>query len=213
MPIPLSFTNVTTLSADGNSAAISLGNATEAEVTIYMGSAATWGSGTAILQQSFDGGTTYFTVPNASWTSGTASTQLARLTLIGGGQFRVNLSGSTSPSLSFNIKVEQVNSQPVRQVSFTADGNSSTFQFNPKSSFPVTTKSVDDDILVWAAQGTWGSGTMTLMVSPDGGTTWYKQAAGLTANGIKYANGVSDNLFRFNLAGATNPALTVYFVA
>jgi hypothetical protein len=70
--------------------------------------------------------------------------------------------------------------------------------------------------------GTFGSGTVTLFVSPDGGTTKIalKDAISGTAisnaaaamNTIRLANGGtnSDNLILYaTLAGSTNPALTV----
>lgn len=212
MPIPSSYTALTALSADGQTAAIDLGYATEAEVTVYLGTGATFGSGTLILQQSFDGGTTYYTVPNFSKTSGTANTLLGKIPVIGGGKIRASLSGSTSPTLNVCIKVEQVSSRKVQQFSLTANGSTAAFNFNPSPAYPVTTDVVDSYVMAWAGQGTWGSGTLVLEVSPDGGTTWFKQQAGITANGIQYASSVTDTLCRFTLSGATSPSLTIFAV-
>lgn len=214
MPNPISFTTLTTLAADGQTAAIDLGINTVVEATVYLGAAATWGGGTLILQQSFDGGTTYFTVPNFSKTSGAASTLLGRVPVIGGGKLRASLSGATGPSLGVNIKVEAIAADPaLKQFKLTANGSTSAFVYKPAAAYPVTTQVEGDNLLVWSAQGTWGSGTVVLEVSPDGGTTWFKQQAGISANGVQYSNGVSDTLCRFTLSGATNPVLTISAVA
>lgn len=61
------------------------------------------------------------------------------------------------------------------------------------------------------AYGTWGSGTLTLQFSPDGGTTW------ITVSGVSLtANGYVGNIIasqgdqvRAVLTGATSPSLTV----
>ena len=213
MPFPLSYTALATLSANGQSAAVALGLATEAEVTVYSGATQTWGGGTAVLQQSFDGGTTWFNVPNASWTSGAANTVLGRVPVIGGGLVRISLSGATTPTLNFAIKVEQVNNRPILNFTLTANGSTPVFSLpDGISVLPVTTKTVADNVVAWAAQGTWGGGTLALQVSPDGGTTWFNQQAGLTANGVQYSAGASDMLGRFTLTGATSPSLTIYVV-
>lgn len=208
-----SFTKLANLPATGVTAAISLDIASEAEVAVYVGTGATWGGGTAILQQSFDGGTTWFTVPNASWTAGVANQCLGRASIIGGGKVRISLSGATSPSLDFAVKVEQVKSRKVVSYAFAANGSTASFQIGEDiPQYPVTTVTTPAGVVTWAAQGTWGSGTLVLEVSPDGGTTWYKQQAGITANGIQYAAGVTDLLGRFTLSGATSPSLAVYAV-
>lgn len=212
MPLPFNYVAMTTLAANGQTAAIDLGINTVTEATVYLNANATWGSGTLILQQSFDGGTTYYTVPNFSKTSGSASTVLGRVPVIGGGLLRASLSGATSPSLGVCIKVEEVAAPLVKQFSLTANGSTTPFYFTPVANYPVTTQVEGDNLLVWAAQGTWGSGTLALQVSPDGGTTWFNQQAGITANGTQYAAGVSDTLCRFTLTGATSPSLTIYAV-
>lgn len=213
MSQPKSFTKLDNLAANGVTAAIALDLANVAEVAVYVGTAATWGSGTAILEQSFDGGTTWFTVPNASWTAGVANQYLGRASLIGGGKVRISLSGATSPSLDFAVKVEQVQARNVVSYTFAANGSSAAFPIGEGiPSYPVTTVTTPAGIVTWAAQGTWGAGTLVLQVSPDGGTTWYNQQAGITANGIQYAAGVTDLLGRFTLSGATAPSLTVFAV-
>jgi hypothetical protein len=68
--------------------------------------------------------------------------------------------------------------------------------------------------MAFAAQGTFGGGTATLEVSPDGGTTWFLLAAGLTANGLQHvlaANNV-EQLARVKLTGSTSPTLTMFVV-
>jgi hypothetical protein len=206
----LSYTVMTTLSANGSTAAVNLVNSTETEVTIYSGATQTWGSGTVILQQSFDAGTTWHTVPNASWTSGAANTLLGRVTVLGGGTVRLTLSGSTTPTLNFAVKAEQVKARPMYQYTLLANGSTPVFPINDDTAnIWVANKTTPDGLVGWGAQGTWGSGTLALQVSPDG-STWYNQQAGITANGVQYATGVTDLLGRFTLSGASSPSLTIY---
>lgn len=213
MAINNSFTKLNTLAANGSTAAILLNLAVEAEVTMYVGASATWGAGTAILQQSFDGGTTWYTVPNAAWTSGVALQVLGRVSVFGAGQLRVTLSGATSPALDFHVKVEQARSRNIMTFALTANGSTNAFLINDDlPNFPVVTTNTNSAICPWAAQGTWGGGTLVLQVSPDGGATWYNQQAGLTANGIQYTPNMTDLLGRFTLTGATSPSLTMFVV-
>ncbi len=60
------------------------------------------------------------------------------------------------------------------------------------------------------AKGTWGSGTLTLAISPDG-SNWFSTTSTLTADGFKT---ITDRVkaVRATLAGATNPSLTIWFV-
>lgn len=77
---------------------------------------------------------------------------------------------------------------------FSADGNSATI------AWPGGYGSM-------LASGTWGSGTLKLQFTINGGTTWVDVASiSLTANGHKEFNIGSCHL-RMNLAGATNPAI------
>lgn len=214
MSLPISFTKLATLAASGSSVGIPLGQATEAEVTLYVGANATWGGGTLTLTQSFDGGTTWLTVPNVSATAGVANQVLGRYTVIGGGQIRATLAGATTPSLDIAVKVEQVKNRPVLNYTLTANGSTPSFVISEETpAMPVTNLSTPANVLMWAAQGTWGSGTLVFEVSPDGGTTWYKQLAGITANGLGYSQGLSDVLGRFTLSGATTPSLSLFVLA
>lgn len=196
--LPYLFTQLTALSADGNTASIEL-HGLENEITLYLGTGATWGSGTLKAQVSYDGGTTWVDVPSASWTSGSASSQLAKFS-VKAPLLRFNLAGSTSPTLNVEVKAERSRYGNLKAVSFAADGNSASFML-PEGS----------DTIAWAAQGTWGSGTLALQVSPDGGTTWRKVDSA-TANALKHTANVTDLLARFSLSGSTNPALTAYVV-
>lgn len=196
--LPYLFTQLAALAADGNTAAIDL-TGLENEVTVYMGGAATWGSGTVKAQVSYDGGTTWVDVPSASWTAGTTAKQLAKFT-VSAPKLRFNLAGATNPDLDLEVKAERVRYGNLKQVSFAADGNSESFMLPNEA----TTQ-------FWAAQGTWGSGTLALQVSPDGGTTW-RTIDVLTANGLKHSANVTDQLARFNLSGSTNPALKAFVV-
>jgi len=68
-----------------------------------------------------------------------------------------------------------------------------------------------------AAWGTFGGGTLTMEMSPDGGTTWIAlDPSGSTVNTFT-ANGVGnfqiniDCLVRATLSGATTPSVNVKF--
>lgn len=58
------------------------------------------------------------------------------------------------------------------------------------------------------ASGTFGSGTLTLNLSPDGGTTYYA-AATLTAAGVMTVNVKSGDKVKVSLAGATSPDIDI----
>lgn len=205
MPQPLSYTTFATLSANGSTSAVAVDSLMN-EITLYNGATQTWGSGTITLETSIDGTTWVST--GKTWTSGTANTQLDRVTVFGQ-RFRLTLSGATGPTLNFSMKVEQVRRPNFSVFSFTANGTSNTFNLSDEFwAFPVTTEATPSNIVPWIAIGTWGSGTMALQVSPDGGTTWF-QVDSATANAYKTTAKVTDTLARFNLTGATSPSLTV----
>lgn len=211
MPRPLSYAALATLSANGSTSSFT-SDALDNEITVYLGSSATWGSGTLVLQASFNGGTTWINVPNASWTSGSASTQLAKVSAYGS-LFRFTLSGATSPSLAVAYKVEEV--RRANQEAFTLAANGSTTPFTIQSGTIVnwgSNKDTPDNVVPWAAFGTWSSGTLALQASPDGGTTWYNVGTTLTANGILHTTPVTDTLFRFTLPGASSPSLTIFAI-
>lgn len=196
--IPYLFTQHTVLAANGNTASMTL-KGLENEITVYLGAGATFGSGTITPQVSYDGGTTWHAVPGVTYTSGTANTMLGKFTVYAP-LVRFALTGATSPTLNIEAKAELVRHGNIRSFSFAANGSSDVFQIRDSALASA---------VAWAAQGTWGSGTLALQVSPDGGTTW-RNVDTLTANGAKHAANVTDVLARLTLSGATSPALTAY---
>jgi hypothetical protein len=60
------------------------------------------------------------------------------------------------------------------------------------------------------ATGTWGGGTITLQLSPDGGTTWVSTSYTLSANGEQHGTDMIATHARLNLAGATTPDLDAW---
>jgi len=62
----------------------------------------------------------------------------------------------------------------------------------------------------FVAYGTWGSGTIKLQLSPDGGTTWIDvTGVSLTANGHKDVPVMGPGLqFRADLSGSTGANLS-----
>lgn len=198
------------LLANGQTSSI-VSNALDTEVTVYLGANATWGAGTLIIQESFDGGTTWVSHPSASWTAGAANTQLGKVTL-DAPLWRFSLSGATSPSLLIAYKQEVNRFANSVGFSLTANGSTPTFTV-PELANAVGSTSFDtpDNAMPWVAFGTWGSGTLALQVSPDGGTTWFNVDTA-TANIKKLTKPVTDTLFRFTLTGATAPSLTMFAV-
>lgn len=199
--------------ADVSGAAINLSPAVVNEVALYVGANATWGSGTLKVQSSPDGGTTWLDLPaTSSWTSGTLNKKLGVVNVVHGTQIRLVMTGSTSPNLSIIVRVAPVRFGQVSQYSFSANASSASFVL-PGSNNSVSPSGIPNPDFAWAAYGTWGSGTMTLQESPDGGTTWYNASttAVATANAHKVESGATivGTLYRFTLTGATSPALTV----
>jgi len=95
----------------------------------------------------------------------------------------------------------------------TSNGTSAVF------TVPDTTGTTEVAVL---AAGNFGGGTLTLQTSPDGGTTWFNCAAGITgSNAIVFGtpqviertltSNVS-RLFRLSLTGATNPSIRARLV-
>ena len=69
-------------------------------------------------------------------------------------------------------------------------------------------------LYVFAAQGTFGGGTLALQFSLDGGTTWTtfsdsSTSASLTTAGGRLIVAPSTNV-RLNLTGATSPAINAF---
>lgn len=81
----------------------------------------------------------------------------------------------------------------------------------------AVTANANSDAIVWkggtgllVATGTWGSGTIAVQISPDGGTTWIGLTSiTMTANGTKEFTAPAAKL-RLALTGATNPSLTAW---
>lgn len=194
------YTAFANLAANGNTATV----ATPADVCnvgAFMGTGVTFGAGTLKAQVSFDAGTTWLDVPSGSFTAATANTKKQDQTVIGP-LMRWNLAGATSPSLDLRQAAREVRKAKTLRFDFAADGN---------SQFVISRTDVD---MAWAAQGTFGGGTVTFEVSPDGGTTWFLVGTGLTANGLAHilANSNPDVLARVKLNGSTSPTVTVFVV-
>lgn len=197
MSIPYTYTAFTALSDNGNTAAVDLKGSVN-DITVYFGAGVTFGSGTLTGMISYDGGTTYVACADAiAITSATANTVKATYRVYGQGKFRFTLSGSTTPTINVAVKCEQVEYSLPTRIAFAANGSSDAFM-------------CDGTKLLWTAQGTWSSGTLVLESSPDGGTTWYKVAAGITANGVQLASSLTDTMYRLTLSGATTPVLVAH---
>lgn len=82
------------LTADGNTANILLGHK---PTTVTMFGDGTWGSGTAKLQYTMDGGTTWYDAGSLTADGGARFDN----TNVGATIFRINLAGATSPDLNF----------------------------------------------------------------------------------------------------------------
>lgn len=199
MPYPVLTNTFAAITADGQSAAVTPDVAGEFEATVYLGTA-TFGSGTLVLQTSFDNGTTWHAISGASWTSGTANAQLAKFTAVGT-RFRFSVSGSTNPNLVLTLKLERVRTVDIKSFSFTADGSSSSFMLP-----------MDLTLLAWVGQGTFSSGTARIQGSPDGGTTWF-QLDSMTSASVKSITTITDHLLRVNVSGSSTPTITVLVAA
>lgn len=184
----------TALAANGSTAAMTF-QASKHEVTTYFGAGVTFGSGTLTLEVSNDGGTTWVS-SGVTWTSATANKK-ATVTTVYGTAIRYTLSGATNPTLNVAAKVERLAYNFPKHFEFTADGDSASFVIP-----------VDQADMAFFVTGTWGSGTMTLNASPNGGVTWFAYDSA-TANAYKVQSGMTDLLFKFTLSGSTNPALRV----
>lgn len=189
-----------TLSADGNTAALDLSSlGTAFHIDMYFKTGVTFGSGTVKMQASPDGGTTWLDVPGGGGiTSATANSLKGHYTLYGCTQIRFNLAGATTPSLDIAVQVQTIRYETVESFLLTDNGVAG----------PFTIRDVLDP-LGWAAWGTFGSGTLTLQVSPDGGTTWFNIDSA-TAAALKHtSNAPEETLWRFSLAGATTPSIKI----
>ena len=67
-----------------------------------------------------------------------------------------------------------------------------------------------DEPVVLVAEGTWGGGTLTLQITPDGGTTWVTTGKTLTANGTVTFDCPAGLQFRATLAGATGGSIDAW---
>lgn len=170
------------LTANGQSSSVELPGDVN-DLDIYLNDAETWGAGTLILQTSFDGGTTWVAVPNASWTSGDGL--LASGVRAYGKDLRLSLSGATTPSLTVTIKANAVSQAEATFVgTITANGN--TDFVLPRGG-----------ALALFVKGTFDSASLTLSHSPDGTLYVDSAMAAITAaGGGFFANGGKDNLFR-----------------
>lgn len=200
---PNLYQSFATLAANGSTATFALPGNVNA-VSSYFGTGVTFGSGTLTLEVSPDGGTTWIST-GVTITTGTANT-FRQTNIVFGSLFRWTLSGATSPSLDLRVRSAQVRYGVVDAFTFTANGSTAPFVVYNAPEYLLAPNGFDLNL---TASGTWGSGTLALEASPDGGTTWFRYTT-LTANGYSTVNtGISDVLFRLTLSGATSPALAV----
>lgn len=200
---PQSFTQLAAFAANGSSASFAASGQVNV-VSFYFGAGVTFGSGTLTLETSPDGGTTWVST-GVTITTATANS-FRQSSLVFGQLFRVTLSGATSPTLNVGVRVTQVRYGNVDAFTFTANGTSLPFLLVGDSEYLLAPNDYD---VALQAFGTFGSGTVALETSPDGGTTWYRVAT-LTANGMSVvSSGLIDALYRINLTGATSPNLSV----
>ena len=96
-----------TFSADGNSATVNWPGGTGS-----MFVEGTWGSGTATLQYSIDSGSNWASVTDGTTTASLTADGVVTFTL-GECDLRINLGGSTSPTLRYQISDTLVTS-PLR---------------------------------------------------------------------------------------------------
>ena len=214
------------LAANGSTAALVLPSSGLNLVEVYLGTGATFGSGTITVQSTVDGGTTWVTSPigTATFTSGTANSFVNRF-LVYGPQVRFTLAGATSPVLDIRAKAVEV--REPRGIAASAPNSPSigapvTFSFTANATsatimVPSYREHETSDIAI-AASGTFGSGTLTLQTSPDGGTTWFAIGTAVTAAGYITVGAPLTNplattanthsMYRLVLTGATSPAIT-----
>lgn len=185
----MSRTNTNTfaqLTADGNTAAFSLPGDV-CDIDVYIADAETWGGGTLKMQTSFDGGTTWVDVPNASWTSGDGL--LSAGVRAYGRDVRFNLAGATSPVIDVTIKAVAVSQASVEVYGPLTD-NGNTVVLAPRGGAVAV-----------FVKGTWDSGSLTLSHSPDGTLYVDSGMTAITANGGGFfTNTCGDTLLRLVLA-------------
>lgn len=80
----------------------------------------------------------------------------------------------------------------------TANGNTATLEWGGGVGY-------------YASNGTWGSGTTALQVSPNGGTNFISAGTdgNLTADGIIRFELPEKTIIQVNLSGATSPSLAI----
>jgi hypothetical protein len=216
---------IPTLAANGVTADIALPSAGVNLVEVYLGTGATFGSGTVTIQVQGPDGVAYITNPlgTATFNAGTANSFVNRF-LVYGPTMRFSLAGATSPSLDLRVRAVEVREPSALTASSPNGGslflpagialtaNGATQPFVLPNYFGVTEMGL-------LAAGPFGGGTLALQTSPDGGQTWFNAAAGITAAGAIVlgtaqvvdlsltANAM--RLFRLNLTGATAPNIAV----
>jgi hypothetical protein len=191
MSIPSLYNADAEFSANGSGASMAP-NGTRHSVTIYFGAGVTFGSGTLTLMTSPDGGTTWVST-GITITSATASSRYGTTYEVAGSLFRWTLTGSTTPTINIATKFEQIHYHSVQTITFADNGTSTPFMLDH-----------DESTFAFTAYGTWDSGSLTIETSPDGGTTWFKEGAAVTANSYNTRTGVTDRLFRFVMASVAD---------
>lgn len=178
-----------TLTADGSTAAFELPGDVNS-VDVFVADSPTWGGGTLIAQQSFDGGTTWVAVASASYTSGDG--YLGTYDVYGR-DLRFTISGSTTPDIDITVKAQAIRSS-VERLAVTANGN---------TAFEVP---AEGDIAVYVS-GTFDSASLTVSNSPDG--TLYVDSgytAVTAAGGAVLANSANLSIFRIVTASVASAA-------
>lgn len=175
-----------TLTANGSTASVELPGDVN-EVDVYINDTETWDSGSLTALTSFDGGTTWVTVPGFTKTSGDG--YLGSFTAYGKDLKFTIASVVTASVITITIKAKAVMSQVLLAAqTLTDNGNTDLVLTRP------------GDLAVFA-KGTWDSGSLTLAVSPDGTLYVDSGVTAITANGGGYyTNTAEDTILRLVLA-------------
>jgi hypothetical protein len=164
------------------------------EVDVYIDDGETWDSGSLTALTSFDGGTTWVTVPGFTKTTGDG--YLGSFTAYGKDlKFTIASVAGASASITITIKAKRVMSQVILAAqTLTDNGNTDLVLTRP------------GDLAVFA-KGTWDSGSLTLSVSPDGTLYVDSGVTAITANGGGYyTNTAGDTTLRLVLASVAGAA-------
>lgn len=226
------FFTVPTITGNSSTAPINLPSAGLNLIEVFAGAGVNFGAGgTVNVQFLLPDGAFWTGTPAAlgagTFNSATANTFIGRY-YVYGPQMRFTVTGATAAAaIDLNVRASEVRETQALAASapngglmslpagvvLTSNGTSAVF------TVPDTAGITEVAVL---AAGTFGGGTLTLQTSPDGGTTWFNCAAGITGpNTIVFGtpqviertltSNVS-RLFRLSLTGATNPSIRARLV-